>query len=58
MYRGKVIIAGVDTARLPVMKEEEKERLLLQVKSGTASEQRKAREALVKGNLRLVLSVV
>ena len=58
MYRGKVIIAGVDTARLPVMKEEEKERLLLQVKSGTASEQRKAREALVKGNLGLVLSVV
>ena len=58
MYRGKVIIAGVDTACLPVMKEEEKERLLLQVKSGTASEQRKAREALVKGNLRLVLSVV
>ncbi len=58
MYRGKVIIAGVDTSRLPVMKEEEKERLLIQTKKGSPPEKKAAREKLIQGNLRLVLSVV
>lgn len=53
MYN-KVVICGVDTSKLPVMKEKEKESLLRQVKSGDI----KAREKLINGNLRLVLSVV
>ena len=31
MYRGKVVIAGMDTSALPVMQEEEKMRLLRQM---------------------------
>ena len=54
MYNNKVIICGVDTAKLPVLKEREKERLLLEVKSGNKA----AREELINGNLRLVLSVI
>ncbi len=53
MYN-KVVICGVDTSRLPVMKESEKERLLREVRGGSKS----ARESLINGNLRLVLSVV
>ena len=58
MYRGKVMIAGVDTSRLPVMREEEKNRLLHQMRDGTPQEKKSARDRLVSGNLRLVLSVV
>ena len=54
MYNNKVCICGVDTANLPLLKEKEKEALLKKVKQGD----KKAREDLVKGNLRLVLSVV
>lgn len=54
MYNNKVCICGVDTASLPLLKEKEKEALLKKVKQGD----KKAREDLVKGNLRLVLSVV
>lgn len=54
MYNNKVIICGVDTAKLPVLKEREKERLLLEVKDGNKA----AREELINGNLRLVLSVI
>lgn len=53
MYN-KVVICGVDTSKLPVMKEAEKERLLKAVKEGDRS----AREQLINGNLRLVLSVI
>lgn len=53
MYN-KVVICGVDTSKLPVMKEAEKERLLKAVKAGDRS----AREQLINGNLRLVLSVI
>ncbi|MBR0466407.1 MAG: RNA polymerase sporulation sigma factor SigG [Clostridia bacterium] len=53
MYN-KVSICGVDTASLPSLKEEEKEKLLISVKKGD----KKARERLVNCNLRLVLSVV
>ena len=58
MYRGKVVIAGVDTSRLPVMREEEKTRLLHQMRDGTPQQKKTARDRLVSGNLRLVLSVV
>ena len=54
MYSNKVVICGVDTSKLPVMKEKEKERLLREVKDGSKT----ARDELINGNLRLVLSVV
>ena len=54
MYANKVSICGVDTAKLPLLKEKEKEELLLKVKSGNSA----ARDELINGNLRLVLSVV
>ena len=54
MYKNKVFICGVDTSKLPVLKEKEKEKLLIEVKNGNKS----AREELINGNLRLVLSVI
>ena len=54
MYNNKVIICGVDTSKLPLLKEKEKEELLKRVKSGDES----ARDELINGNLRLVLSVI
>lgn len=53
MYN-KVEICGVNTATLKVLSESEKMRLLRLTKEGNEQ----AREDLVKGNLRLVLSVV
>ena len=50
----KVEICGVNTAKLTVLKETEKMRLLRQYKLGDED----ARARLVNGNLRLVLSVV
>lgn len=50
----KVEICGVNTAKLKVLSEEEKNELLLRVKDGDMA----AREELIKGNLRLVLSVI
>ncbi len=54
MYNSKVVICGVDTSKLPLLKEAEKDRLLREVKSGNKA----ARNELINGNLRLVLSVV
>ena len=54
MYNNKVIICGVDTSKLPLLKEKEKERLLREVKNGSVT----ARDELINGNLRLVLSVI
>ncbi|MDD6794863.1 MAG: RNA polymerase sporulation sigma factor SigG [Clostridiaceae bacterium] len=54
MIINKVEICGVNTAKLPVLKEKEKRELLLQMQSGDTS----ARETFIKGNLRLVLSVI
>ena len=51
---GKVEICGVNTAKLPVLKNDEMNELLKRAKDGDAS----ARERLVQGNLRLVLSVI
>lgn len=53
MYN-KVEICGVNTANLKVLSESEKMRLLREMRAGN----RKAREELVNGNLRLVLSVI
>ncbi len=54
IFCGKVNICGVDTSKLTVLKEKEKEELLKKYRAGDMS----ARDALVNGNLRLVLSVV
>ncbi len=54
MYYGKVEICGINTSRLPVLKESEKMDLLRKIKEGDTS----AREKMISGNLRLVLSVV
>src|SRR5690625_3950413 len=55
MYRHKVEICGVDTSTLPVLKHEEMRVLFKQLQNeGELS----AREKLVNGNLRLVLSVI
>ena len=53
MYN-KVELCGVNTGQLPVLTEAEKRQLLLQAHAGDAG----ARERMVEGNLRLVLSVV
>ena len=53
MYN-KVELCGLNTAQLPVLTEDEKRRLLIQARGGD----RQAREQMVEGNLRLVLSVV
>ena len=50
----KVEICGVNTAKLPVLKEEEKSDLFSRIKAGDQT----ARETYIKGNLRLVLSVI
>jgi len=51
---GKVEIAGVNTAKLKVLKNEETAELLRRAKAGDDS----ARQQLIEGNLRLVLSVI
>ena len=53
MYN-KVSICGVDTAKLPVLKEAEKMQLLREARDGNKT----SREKLINGNLRLVLSVI
>ena len=52
--QGKVEICGVNTATLPVLKSAETRALLEKARGGD----REAREKLIAGNLRLVLSVV
>ncbi len=54
MYYGKVEICGINTAKLPVLTEKEKTELLKLSKNGDKI----AREKMINGNLRLVLSVV
>ena len=51
---GKVEICGVNTAKLPTLTAAETDALLARAKDGDAA----AREKLVEGNLRLVLSVI
>ena len=54
VYCNKVEICGVNTSKLPVLKEKEKIELLKKSRQGD----KQAREELISGNLRLVLSVV
>ncbi len=54
MRYNKVEICGVNTSSLKVLNDEEKRNLLIKAKNGD----KKAREELIDGNLRLVLSII
>ena len=54
MYKNKVEICGVDTAKLKTLTDAEKRVLLEKAKAGDEG----AREELIYGNLRLVLSII
>ena len=54
MAISKVEICGVNTAKLPVLNNEEKAALFERIEQGD----KEAREAYIRGNLRLVLSVI
>ena len=54
MLMNKVEICGVNTSKLPVLTAEEKAELFRRIKNGDEQ----ARELYIKGNLRLVLSVI
>ncbi len=54
MAPGKVMICGVNTAKLPLLTNEEKNELFIKIEQGD----KHAREELIEGNLRLVLSVI
>ena len=54
MALNKVEICGVNTSRLPLLTNEEKEELFQRIQKGD----KEAREQYIKGNLRLVLSVI
>lgn len=58
MRGSKVEICGVDTSSLETLKEDEKRELLRITKLGSTMERHAAREKLILGNLRLVLSVI
>lgn len=50
----KVEICGVDTSKIPILSSEEKRALFIRIKEGD----KEARDIFIKGNLRLVLSVI
>ncbi len=54
MIQGKVEICGVNTAKLPLLKNSEKEELFKKINDGDEA----ARREYINGNLRLVLSVI
>lgn len=53
-YKGKVEITGVNTAKIEVLKKDEAMELFKKAKSGD----KEARQRLINGNLRLVLSII
>ena len=58
MQYGKVEICGVNTSRLKLLSEDKKQELLKIIKNGSPAERKKARDEMINGNLRLVLSVI
>lgn len=58
MQYSKVEICGINTSELVVLKETEKKELLKIIRNGTESEKNIARDKMIQGNLRLVLSVI
>lgn len=58
MQYNKVEICGVNTSKLKVLTEAEKQALLQKIRHGTPGEKKRAREEMISGNLKLVLSVI
>lgn len=58
MHYNKVEICGVNTSKLKVLTEAEKQDLLKVMKEGSKKERESARREMINGNLRLVLSVI
>ena len=58
MHYSKVEICGVNTSDLKVLKESEKRELLNIMRTGTEYQKKIARDKMIQGNLRLVLSVI
>ena len=54
MTQGKVEICGVNTAKLPILSEKEKEALFARIKEGDEE----AKDAYIKGNLRHVVQMM
>ena len=54
MAQGKVEICGVNTAKLPLLKQAQKDALFVRIEQGDLD----ARQEYIEGNLRLVLSVI
>ena len=54
MAQGKVEICGVNTAKLPLLKQAQKDALFVRIEQGDMD----ARQEYIEGNLRLVLSVI
>ncbi len=54
----KVEICGVNTSQLKVLKEDEKRELFQKMKTGTSKEKTQARNKMIEGNLKLVLSII
>lgn len=54
MHRSKVVICGVNTAKLKVLTNDEMQKLFVKIKAGDLE----AREEFIQGNLRLVLSII
>ena len=54
MALNKVEICGVNTSKLPILTNDEKDMLFERIKNGDSQ----ARELYIKGNLRLVLSII
>lgn len=58
MQYSKVEICGVNTSSLKVLRESEKKELLTIIRNGTPAQRKIARDKMIEGNLRLVLSVI
>lgn len=58
MQYNKVEICGVNTAKLKVLTEAQKRELFERMRTGSPAERKQAREEMINGNLRLVLSVI
>lgn len=58
MHYSKVEICGINTSELKVLKESEKRELLNIMRTGSPYQKKVARDKMIQGNLRLVLSVI
>ena len=58
MAKNKVELTGVNTNEHEVLKGEETNKLFNIIKNGTEEEKKNAKERLIKGNLKLVLSIL